>query len=401
MAVKAKSPSAEKFMIVNRNRGNDEIEFCLTLLVTEDCNLRCSYCFEPEKRPRRMPFEIARDAVREYLSREEGPDALSIDFCGGEPMLEFDLIRRVFDYCMEQGPWRKRFRLSLGTNGTVLTEKMRRWFEAHPCFQISVSLDGIKEVHDRNRSNSYDAVIRNIDFFRRYDQTVKMTISPHTVPRLAECVVHIHELGLKPEANVVFEPVWGSPGQKAALLHVYARELDKLVEFYSLNPQLTAPKLVAYRIEALMWEDGYSLEDKYCGAGKYMTAVMPDGQRYPCHRFSPLATKKPVHSIKTDNKVRGPEKCVRCPIYRLCHSCLGANHDINGSVDMRTDFHCEFVKAEVLASAKLAERMLSALAAGLSHEEIAVEDDKGSKLALMRQMGKAIQFVQENVHLAD
>jgi sulfatase maturation enzyme AslB (radical SAM superfamily) len=125
-----------------------------------------------------MPFNVAKTAIDKYLSREDGPEVVSIDFSGGEPLLEFDLIKKVFEYCTTQGSWNKKFRMSLGTNGTVLTKEMREWFTSHPCFQISLSLDGTKEVHDYNRSNSYDKIIENIDFFRQYDQTVKMTISP-------------------------------------------------------------------------------------------------------------------------------------------------------------------------------------------------------------------------------
>lgn len=385
--------------IVRRNRGNDEIEFNLTFLVTEDCNLRCIYCFEPNKRPKKMGFDVARTAIDKYLDREEGPPKVSIDFCGGEPLLEFDLIKSVFEYCHSR-PRKKSFRMSLGTNGTVLTEKMKEWFLRHPCFQLSLSLDGTKEVHDHNRSNSYDRVVKHIDFFRRYDQTVKMTISPFTIPRLAESVVHVHALGLKPEANVVFEDIWGTPEEKARLLRVYARELDKLVDFYVANPDLPAPKLVGHRIETLVAEQDYGLEEKYCGAGKYMVAVMPDGKEYPCHRFSPLGSSSPTQVVDVDRPVTGPAKCVRCGVRRLCHSCLGANHEICNTVDVRTVAHCEFVKLEILASAKLAASRLESFARDFRADR-EMDEEAALRVAYMKNFAKSICWVQDNVRLKD
>jgi len=387
--------------IIKRNPGNDEIEFNLTLLVTEDCNLRCIYCFEPSKRPKSMPFNVAKTAIDKYLSREDGPEVVSIDFSGGEPLLEFDLIKKVFEYCTTQGSWNKKFRMSLGTNGTVLTKEMREWFTSHPCFQISLSLDGTKEVHDYNRSNSYDKIIENIDFFRQYDQTVKMTISPYTIPRLADCIVHIHELGLKPEANVVFEDIWGAPEEKAKLLRIYARELDKLVDFYAANPDLPAPKLVGQRIEMLLVDQEYGLEEKYCGAGKYMAAVMPDGKEYPCHRFSPLGSSTPTQAIDVDLPIVGPDKCIKCGVRRLCHSCLGANYEFNGSVDLRTVNHCEFEKLEILASAKLAAKRLEKYVNDHVIDSGELDEDSVLKVAYLNNLGKAIIWVQDNVHLQE
>lgn len=386
--------------IVKRNPRNNEIEFNLTLLVTEDCNLRCRYCFEENKRPTRMSFEVAKVIIDKYLMRDEGPAAVSIDFCGGEPLLAFELIKKIFEYTITSGPWNNKFRFSLGTNGTIMTEEMKKWFIKYPCFQMSISLDGTKEVHDYNRSGSYDTLIKNIAFFRQYNQTVKMTISSFTIPRLADCVIHIHELGMKPEANVVFEDVWGNAEKKSKLLDIYTRELDKLVKFYLQNPELVVPRMLSHPIEVLVSGIEYGLEEKFCGSGKYMCAVMPNGEEYPCHRFSPLGSKTPIHKIEPDQKIVGPKKCIECSIRRLCHSCLGANYEINGSIDIRTTSHCEFLKLEVLASAKLAAKRLELLAESFFSETKKEFDKKMSTKALqMKEYYKAIISVQENVYL--
>lgn len=378
---------------------NKGIEFNLTLLVTEDCNLECRYCFEKTKRSTKMSFSVAKKTIDKYLMRKEGPSEVSIDFCGGEPLLEFELIKKVFEYTIS-GSWEKKFRFSLGTNGTILTEEMKQWFIRHRCFQISISLDGIKEVHDYNRSGSYDNIIKNIDFFKQYDQPVKMTISPFTIPWLADSIIHIHELGMRPEANVVFEDVWGGTKEKSKLLYIYANELDKLVHYYLKNPQFNVPRLLSHRIDLLGSQYEYGLEDKFCGTGKYMRAVMPDGKEYPCHRFSPLGSKSPTQEIDPGQKIIGPAKCIECGIRRLCHSCLGANLETYGSIDIRTTSHCEFLKLEVLASAKLAAKRLEQQADNFFPEtQQKLDKNNPSKYLQIKKFYKTIIWVQENVFI--
>ena len=328
------------------------------LTVTEDCNLRCRYCYEPTKsRDRYMSLETALEAVTYYMEAEDEFEEIQIDFFGGEPMLAFDLIRDVVDW-FHARTWLKRHLFSMGTNGTILTEEMQGWLaKSKQCVKIGLSLDGNKAAHDINRSNSYDQVMQNLPFFLEHwsDQPVKMTISAETIPHVADSIIEMEEMGLLFTANVVFEDVWGTPEQKSALLETYAQQLDRLVEYYAAHPHLFPATVVDRKLEAIYYSDD-PREDcvRFCGAGHEMVMIDVDGNRYPCHRFSPWVTGRPAPTEPINRQATWkPEKCDGCQLIKICPTCAGFNWQENGDSGVRTTYHCEAFKLEVLASAKL------------------------------------------------
>jgi len=366
------------------------IPYNITLIVTEDCNLRCSYCFEPEKRKRAMDFSVARCALDKLLSVDNGFKWVNIEFSGGEPLLNFGLIREVFYYVKKKTETdHRKITFNVGTNGTVLTEEMRKWFSKFSCISIGLSLDGTKEVHDLNRSGSYDAVMQNIDFFKRYDVPVKMTIGPATINRLSESIIHIHSLGFNVEANVVFEDAWGNPEEKSILLKTYAKELEKLVDFYDQHRKLKPPFLIEGALEALLqpWDADY----KFCGSGKSMVAVDPEGKFFPCHRFAPIACRRFAEKVDFAYKGTKPECCANCRIRRLCHSCLGYNYERYGTIDHRTIHHCEFVKLQMRAGAQFRYRTICKV----------FKRDLNITLAELKFMADAVIFIEKNVETTE
>lgn len=361
--------------------------YCITLIVTEDCNLHCNYCFEHNKSRRYMTFETAKAALDQLLKLGHDYQDIIIEFSGGEPLLNFDLITRVFNYARGLKLEGKRLNFQIGTNGTLLTDAMKRWFENHACVSLGLSLDGTREIHNTNRDGSYDEISKNFTFFRRYNNSVKMTISPSTIGHLAECVEHIHGLGFTLEANVVFEDVWGSPLEKSALLRVFADELVKLVNFYDRNEQIKPPFLIDAMIESLLYPD--EKPRRFCGAGRSMVTVAPNGKFYPCHRFAPISTasSKEVPDISPIPERVTPKRCRDCRVRSLCHSCLGYNYEINGDIDVRTTHHCEFVKLQLKASAMLRYRRVMKY----------LEGNYASECHSVRAMAVAINYIENSV----
>lgn len=329
--------------------------YILTLVVTEQCNLDCVYCFEKNKSKRKMPLSVALAAVERHLdSSSDEFDEVQIDFTGGEPLMNFPLIQQVVEHVHSRS-WRKRHSFSIGTNGTLVTEKVRQWADAHPCVMFAFSFDGVPEVHDQNRSNSYDQVVRNLDFIKRWPQAnVKMTIVPGSLNSLAASVKHAHALGLGLAANVVFEDAWGE--KKLDYLRIFDQQLAELVDFYFEHPQLNPPYLVNVPLEGLLFPR--KQEVRFCGSGKNMVTVDLDGTEYPCHRFLPVASSHP--ETKPDLAFHGiqPERCAGCVLLEVCPSCIAYNHECHGSVDQRTTHHCEFLYLQALATAKLQYRRL-------------------------------------------
>jgi sulfatase maturation enzyme AslB (radical SAM superfamily) len=327
----------------------------LTLLVTEQCNLNCVYCFEKKKSTRKMPRSVALAAVERHLdSTSDEFDEVQIDFTGGEPLMNFPLIQEVVEH-VHARQWRKRHTFSIGTNGTLITEKVRRWADAHPCVTFAFSFDGVPEAHDQNRSKSYKKVVRNLEFFKRWPKgKVKMTLVPESLGFLAASVKHVHALGLEVAANVVFEDVWG--GRKLEYLRIFDRQLAELADFYFDNPQLEPPYLVNVPLEGLLFPRKKG--DRFCGSGKNMITVDLDGTEYPCHRFLPMASSRPEPKPDLGYHRTRPSRCERCPLVAVCPTCIAYNYECHGCVDHRTTHHCEFIYLQALATAKLQYRKL-------------------------------------------
>jgi uncharacterized protein len=374
-----------------KEKDKKEIPYTITLIITEKCNLNCIYCFEHSKSTREMSFETAKEALDQLLSINNGFGWVNIEFTGGEPLLNFNLIKQVFLYVksfyMKQG---RKITFSIGTNGTILTDEMMTWFKLFPCISIGLSLDGTKEVHDINRSNSYDTIIKNIDFFKTYNAPVKMTISPFTIRHLSESIIHIHELGFDVEANVVFEDIWGGPQEKAHLLEVYARELEKLVNYYDTHRDRKLPILIEGGLEVLLtpWEEDY----RFCGSGECMVAVDSEGKMYPCHRFASIACTRPAENV--DIKFSGikPEKCSNCKLRRMCHSCLGYNFEKFGDIDHRTAYHCEFVKLQLKAAALFRLKTIKRV---LDHEIYLTPGELNAQSDAVLFLERNVQSVQD------
>ena len=171
-----------------------------------------------------------------------------------------------------------------------------------------------------------------------------MTISQHTLDAVYDGIVSIHNMGLRVEANVVFENVWGDSEDELDALRVYYKQLEKLVQFYHENPDLKRPYLVSRKIIAL-FDSGYRYRKYFCGCGEHVTCWTADGVQYPCMRFTPMCTPRPIQDLSMSSDGVNT-KCVSCPLERLCPTCEGYNYEATGSCFNRTTFHCDFFRLE-------------------------------------------------------
>lgn len=335
----------------------------VNLIVTKNCNLKCSYCYEKhENRDTEiMKFDIAQKALTKYLNANDDFNSVDIEFFGGEPLLAFPLIQEIVDWVTSK-VWNHVYNFSIGTNGTILSEEMKSWFIRHKdIITLALSIDGTRTAHNLTRSNSYDIVRNNLPFFVENwpDQAAKMTISAETIPLVAESVIELEEMGIQFTANVAFENFWGNEQKKEELLKIYEKQLSQLVDYYVAHPGLfpvytildVVPEYLDLPVLNTQTEDNIV---RYCGAGHAMVAIDVDGNEYPCHRFVPWITGKPApKDLANRQSAWQPVKCADCKLIHSCATCAGFNWEINGGTGIRTTFHCEAYKLEVLASTKL------------------------------------------------
>lgn len=336
----------------------------LALVATkENCNLRCRYCYEKhEMRDNEiMRGDVAKEIVSQHLRADNDYNMVGIEFFGGEPFIAFSFIREIVDWTISQ-KWPKAYNFLIGTNGTILDEEMKEWLSKNKNWvDVSLSLDGNKTAHDLNRDNSYDLVVENLAFFADTwpHQAAKMTVTAETIPHVADSIIELEEKGVYFTANVVFEDIWGDADQKKELLDIYEEQLERLVEYYADRPHLfpVYPMLAVVPEYLGLPDYGQSMKKeikRYCGAGHEMAIVDVDGQVYPCHRFLPWISSNPAPAGPTNcQDAWKPDECADCKLVLSCPTCAGYNWECNNDTAVRTTFHCDAYKLEVIASAKL------------------------------------------------
>ena len=308
----------------------------VTLVVTHQCNLRCRYCYEKHKDNHRMTLSKALEIVDYELNLDDNIDKVEIDFFGGEPLLEFELIKQVIEY-VKQKKYPKEYIFFITTNGVLLDEEKKTWLKQNSDYlQVGLSLDGTKEMHDINRSNSFDKI--DLAFFKETykDQDIKMTISDKTLPYLFEGVRFCEDFGFEVSCNLAYGIDWNDPINE----FYYERELKKLIDYYLDHPsQKPCALLEVNRLKGVLVEDKDAL--RHCGAGWAMKSYDYDGTFYPCQHFLPISIgedlAKTALDIDFENQTTNinnlNKECQTCILKNVCPTCYGENfsatHDIN------------------------------------------------------------------------
>jgi uncharacterized protein len=302
-----------------------------------------------------MSLELAKNILEKELNREDVPIRCQVDLAGGEPFLLFDEVKEIVEYCkLHAKEWKREFYFLIGTNLTLLNPEIEQWLMQNSEWVIlTTSLDGTRDVHNHYRCDSYDIVIKNLPFYKRLypEQGAKMTLGPDTIDSIYNSIIHIESLGLPfVGANVVYEPVWGDLETKKACLIEYGRQLELLVEHYVHNVNLIPNKLLSLPIHRIVNHDDD--DHRWCGSGIHMRAYDTDGRVLPCHRFSRFSTNK-IYEGSKSIEPHTPTKCDQCVYISACPTCRAYNWQVYGNPDSRTSHHCEFIKLQLLATAKL------------------------------------------------
>jgi len=328
------------------------------LILTEGCNLACSYCFEHYKTSKKMNFKTAKKIIDAEMAMNDGTDECRFTMFGGEPFLEIDMIKRIYNYIESRIlDWKKKVVIFVNTNGTLTDEETKQWLRKRKeHIYCGISLDGTKEMHDKNRSNSFDKI--DLEFYRECwpEQTVKMTVSKETLPNLAEGVIFIHEKGFECGCTFAYGIDWNEE-----LVKVLQEQLIILVDYYTKNPQLHLCQILNIDLTGIFKRPKSNF--KRCGAGELMKAYDTEGNLYPCHSFSPVGmgddAKKFVDYELPLSDISEEECCIECNYHLICPTCYGVNYIYTGSISKRNRWLCKFFKLCVQASAIIQLRRLS------------------------------------------
>lgn len=326
----------------------------LSINVTEQCNLTCVYCYQVERRNNRknlIPFELATSAIQDHLTRDDHFSEVVIELIGGEAFLYADFVMKLVEWTLNRGDlWKKDFRFFIDSNGTLLTDEIKKWLYTHRhCITVGLSIDGTPEAHNLNRSNSYALIAPHLSFLAKTwpHQPVKMTISPKTIPMIYDSVLHLMGHGFLVAANVPMEDIWGSPKEKAHHVELFRREIVKLVDYFATNLEMPLPTLIDIGIWAITSAEH---NRPWCGAGRNMVGINESDKDIQCTRYGSMSFDQTLldKPLTTDQS-----RCRYCLFKTACQTCEVVNWEVKGNPESRTSFHCEFTKWQVWGTAQV------------------------------------------------
>ncbi|MBR4834980.1 MAG: 4Fe-4S cluster-binding domain-containing protein [Thermoguttaceae bacterium] len=309
------------------------------LILTDACNLNCVYCYEGRKSKRKMDLATACEIVeREFdaVERSDEFDSLRVEFFGGEPFLEFELLRQIVAWTTS-APRPVPYSFFVTTNGTLLTPEIKKWLDARKeLVNVGLSYDGTPEMQDVNRSNSSKDV--DLEFFQtRYPrQTIKMTVSKQTLPSFAEGVVYLTERGFLVNPSCACGEDWEETD-----FDEFRRQLALLGKYFGERPELEPIELLEVPFYRILEP---RTKQACCGAGVGFVAYDAAGEKFPCHLFAPVvldggaALSEETFRRETSEPDR---RCENCLVFNVCPTCVGYNFGATGELNRRDRATCE------------------------------------------------------------
>ena len=344
----------------------------LCLHIAHDCNLACQYCFagkgEYQGDKALMSYEVGKQALDFLIANSGNRRNLEVDFFGGEPLMNFDVVKRLVEYGREQEKIHdKNFRFTLTTNGVLLNDEISEFLNKEMS-NVVLSVDGRKEVHDlmrptRNGKGSYDLIMPKFQKLaeerNQMNYYVRGTFTRNNLD-FSKDVLDLADLGFK---QISVEPVVSSEEEPYSIreedVSQVLLEYDKLAKemlarkkagkgfnFFHFMIDLSGGPCVAKRLSG-------------CGSGTEYLAVTPWGDLYPCHQFvgnEDFLMGNVFDGVKrTDIRdefklcnVYAKDKCQNCFAKFYCSGgCAANSYNFHGKINDAYDIGCELQRKRI------------------------------------------------------
>ncbi|MEE1139471.1 MAG: thioether cross-link-forming SCIFF peptide maturase [Acutalibacteraceae bacterium] len=341
----------------------------LCMHIAHTCNLNCSYCFASQGKYHGeralMSFEVGKRALDFLIENSGTRRNLEVDFFGGEPLMNFDVVKQLVEYARSiEKEYGKNFRFTLTTNGVLIDDDVID-FANREMSNVVLSLDGRKEIHDRYRvdyagNGSWDKIVpkfqKLVEARGGKNYYMRGTFT-HANPDFLKDIQQMLDLGF---TELSMEPVVCAPGEPSELtaedMPVVMDQYEKLAElmlsrdkegkpftFYHYMIDLTGGPCIYKRISG-------------CGSGTEYMAVTPTGELYPCHQFVGEekfrlgdiwngVTNTAIQNEFAECNVYSREECRTCWARLYCSGGCAANaYHSTGSVKGVYKYGCELFK---------------------------------------------------------
>lgn len=270
----------------------------MCLNISHDCNLRCEYCFAAQgdfgHGRKLMPFEVGKAAIDFLIKHSANRHNLELDFFGGEPLMNLDVVKKVVEYARSiEKEHNKNFRFTMTTNGILLDDDSIDFINREMS-NVVLSLDGRKEVNDRlrptvNKKGSYDIIVPKYQKLvaERGDKEyyVRGTFTKYNLD-FTDDVMHLNELGFD---QISVEPVVTDPELPYALTEsdfpAIAEEYEKLSKIL-IERKKNGTSFNFFHFMIDLDQGPCAIKRlRGCSCGNEYVAVTPEGDIYPCHQF--------------------------------------------------------------------------------------------------------------------
>lgn len=362
-----------------------------TFQVTESCNLCCTYCYQINKTCHAMTLDTAKKAIDYLFEHKNDPNfyfyegdcqGLIIDFIGGEPLLQIDLISDIIEYFESKflildfdDPWILRHVYSIDTNGMLYFDpRVQNLLNKYKnLVAVNITVDGDKDLHDSCRltldgKGSYDIAIKAAlhNLKENNGDSTKITLSPFNIDHTFSAIKNMLELGFTQiYVNPAFEEGWTIEHGK--ILYQELKQLSDWIYDNSLENECFI---------RIFDENSYNSEREdrnWCGTTDCMLALDYKGDYYTCIRFmaSSLGDDVPAKPIGDVNSglfatqeqkdfikdlqnltatSQSTEECINCSIQSGCSWCTAYNYQKFGDINKRATFICPIHVASALGT---------------------------------------------------
>lgn len=366
-------------------KSNGEIK-AMCLHICHDCNMRCAYCFAKDgtysTEKDYMSARVGKKAIDFLIEKSGNRKNLEIDFFGGEPLINFDVVKEIVEYARSiEKQNGKTFKFTLTTNALILDNDASEYLNRE-MDNLVISIDGRRDVHNACRkcaggADSYDAIIENAKNFRSIRGNKKYYVRGTFTNKnldFSKDVQAIRDAGFD---QISLEPVVLEAGHSLEIreehLPIICEEYEKLARF-CLDSRKSEKTWFNYFHYMIDLENSPCVKKRAvgCGAGAEYVAVTPVGDIFPCHQFAQDADYRMGNIFDGTFDVGIQDKFSMCNLYSKegCAECFAKYYCSGGCVANSVHFAGDMNKPYKISCAMMQKRLEMALAIYAIEKEI-------------------------------
>lgn len=331
--------------------------YAFAIWVTTDCNMKCSYCYEGNEKENSLLRIGMADKIISFIAEKigESTDMIIIEFHGGEPLLNFPIIKYIVEKLENEYPQYKII-YGITTNGTICTPEIIKFLSSYCTYSLTVSIDGTEVAHNSNRilkngAPTYNLALETAKMLQevRPDVRIRMTVVPNNLKELADGIIQFVNMGFKIIVPVLdyFNHNW-----KKKDIDLIAQMLRSVKNYIEGNTKFSDVQI------AMISDQRKSLG--HCGGGNNSFHIVPNGDIYPC-AYSVGNEAEKIGSIMSgidqkkiqllnDIYCSTNTECEGCGNYEACISsrCKFLNRSVTGEYNKPIPLICAMENMKML-----------------------------------------------------